>query len=178
MMEVENFTIFIKNSIRFPLFNFTKSVPTKTIQRLSVSINIILHISLSWHKDAFYLSFMISVCLCLSPFFLYCSFLRGNILLNITDKYIKSCNFEPVRERYCPIFKVGDVIGFAQQNLSILADKVSATSILTLYTLVLSLPLHYMFTTPNVFDLCVYICPVFFLSLCFSLCLLLCFREG
>ncbi|XP_021472933.1 P2X purinoceptor 3-like [Oncorhynchus mykiss] len=24
MMEVENFTIFIKNSIRFPLFNFTK----------------------------------------------------------------------------------------------------------------------------------------------------------
>ncbi|XP_062377388.1 P2X purinoceptor 3b [Sardina pilchardus] len=71
MMEVENFTIFIKNSIRFPLFNFTKA----------------------------------------------------NILLNITDRYIKSCNFDPVRERYCPIFKVGDVLRFAQQNLSILADK-------------------------------------------------------
>uniref|UniRef100_A0A4W5NL65 P2X purinoceptor n=1 Tax=Hucho hucho TaxID=62062 RepID=A0A4W5NL65_9TELE len=34
MMEVENFTIFIKNSIRFPLFNFTKGnfLPTITPQ--------------------------------------------------------------------------------------------------------------------------------------------------
>ncbi|XP_031415592.1 P2X purinoceptor 3b [Clupea harengus] len=71
MMEVENFTIFIKNSIRFPLFNFTK----------------------------------------------------GNFLRNITSQYIKKCNFDPVHHRYCPIFKVGDVLRFAHQNFSILADK-------------------------------------------------------
>uniref|UniRef100_A0AAY4A4W3 P2X purinoceptor n=1 Tax=Denticeps clupeoides TaxID=299321 RepID=A0AAY4A4W3_9TELE len=71
MMEVENFTIFIKNSIRFPLFNFTK----------------------------------------------------GNFLPTITSDYIKKCNFNPVSDRYCPIFKVGDVLKFAHQNFSTLANK-------------------------------------------------------
>ncbi|KPP56446.1 hypothetical protein Z043_125931, partial [Scleropages formosus] len=71
MMEVENFTIFIKNSIRFPLFNFTK----------------------------------------------------GNFLPTITSSYIKKCNFDPVNNTYCPIFRVGDVIRFAHQNFSTLAHK-------------------------------------------------------
>ncbi|KAG7458491.1 hypothetical protein MATL_G00220820 [Megalops atlanticus] len=71
MMEVENFTIFIKNSIRFPLFNFTK----------------------------------------------------GNFLPTITPSYIKKCNFDPVNNTYCPIFRVGDVIRFAHQNFSTLAKK-------------------------------------------------------
>ncbi|KAJ8373038.1 hypothetical protein AAFF_G00271660 [Aldrovandia affinis] len=71
MMEVENFTIFIKNSIRFPLFNFTK----------------------------------------------------GNFLPTITDKYIKMCNFHPVTDTYCPIFKVGDVVKFAHQNFTDIALK-------------------------------------------------------
>ncbi|XP_048852324.1 P2X purinoceptor 3b [Brienomyrus brachyistius] len=71
MMEVEDFTIFIKNSIRFPLFNFTK----------------------------------------------------GNFLPNITNTYIKKCNFHPVNDTYCPIFRVGDVIRFAHQNFTTLAHK-------------------------------------------------------
>ncbi|XP_023701146.1 P2X purinoceptor 3b [Paramormyrops kingsleyae] len=71
MMEVENFTIFIKNSIRFPLFNFTK----------------------------------------------------GNFLPTITSDYIKKCNFHPVNDTYCPIFRVGDVIRFAHQNFTTLAHK-------------------------------------------------------
>ncbi|KAG5849625.1 hypothetical protein ANANG_G00112920 [Anguilla anguilla] len=71
MMEVENFTIFIKNSIRFPLFNFTK----------------------------------------------------GNFLPTITAEYIKKCNFDPVNNTYCPIFRVGDVVQFAHQNFSNLAHK-------------------------------------------------------
>uniref|UniRef100_A0A3Q4BNH1 P2X purinoceptor n=1 Tax=Mola mola TaxID=94237 RepID=A0A3Q4BNH1_MOLML len=71
MMEVENFTIFIKNSIRFPTFNYTK----------------------------------------------------GNFLSNITDKYIKTCNFDMVNNTYCPIFRVGDVVRYAQQNFTKLADK-------------------------------------------------------
>ncbi|KAJ8247737.1 hypothetical protein GJAV_G00249710 [Gymnothorax javanicus] len=71
MMEVENFTIFIKNSIRFPLFNFTK----------------------------------------------------GNFLPTITKKYISECNFDPVNNTYCPIFRVGDVVQFARQNFSDLAKK-------------------------------------------------------
>ncbi|XP_077575579.1 P2X purinoceptor 3-like isoform X4 [Stigmatopora nigra] len=71
MMEVENFTIFIKNSIRFPTFNYTK----------------------------------------------------GNFLPTITDKYINECNFDIVHNTYCPIFKVGDVVRYAQQNFTKLADK-------------------------------------------------------
>ncbi|XP_061825611.1 P2X purinoceptor 3-like [Nerophis lumbriciformis] len=71
MMEVENFTIFIKNSIRFPTFNYTK----------------------------------------------------GNFLPTITDKYIKKCNFDKVNNTYCPIFRVGDVVRYAHQNFTKLADK-------------------------------------------------------
>ncbi|XP_056097299.1 P2X purinoceptor 3b [Rhinichthys klamathensis goyatoka] len=71
MMEVENFTIFIKNSIRFPRFNFTK----------------------------------------------------GNFLPNINSSYIKKCNFDSESNMYCPIFKVGDVIRFAQQDFTTLAKK-------------------------------------------------------
>ncbi|XP_056588496.1 P2X purinoceptor 3-like [Triplophysa dalaica] len=71
MMEVENFTIFIKNSIRFPRFNFTK----------------------------------------------------GNFLPSINSSYMKKCKFDFQRNMYCPIFKVGDVIRFAQQNFTTLADK-------------------------------------------------------
>ncbi|XP_068178661.1 P2X purinoceptor 3b [Antennarius striatus] len=71
MMEVENFTIFIKNSIRFPTFNYTK----------------------------------------------------GNFLSTITSSYIKQCNFDMVNNTYCPIFRVGDVIRYAQQNFTKLADK-------------------------------------------------------
>ncbi|CAG13439.1 unnamed protein product, partial [Tetraodon nigroviridis] len=71
MMEVENFTIFIKNSIRFPTFNYTK----------------------------------------------------GNFLSTITPDYIKSCNFDQVNNIYCPIFRVGDVVRYAQQNFTKLADK-------------------------------------------------------
>ncbi|KAM6976805.1 P2X purinoceptor 3b [Aplochiton taeniatus] len=71
MMEVQNFTIFIKNSIRFPLFNFTK----------------------------------------------------GNFLPTITAKYIKTCNFDMINNTYCPIFRVGDVVRYAQQNFTTLAHK-------------------------------------------------------
>uniref|UniRef100_A0A672I8T6 P2X purinoceptor n=1 Tax=Salarias fasciatus TaxID=181472 RepID=A0A672I8T6_SALFA len=70
MMEVENFTIFIKNSIRFPTFNYTK----------------------------------------------------GNFLPTITDSYIKKCNFDMVNNTYCPIFRVGDVVHYAQQNFTKLAN--------------------------------------------------------
>uniref|UniRef100_A0A3B4ZK51 Purinergic receptor P2X, ligand-gated ion channel, 3b n=1 Tax=Stegastes partitus TaxID=144197 RepID=A0A3B4ZK51_9TELE len=71
MMEVENFTIFIKNSIRFPYFNYTK----------------------------------------------------GNFLPNITADYIKNCSFDMANNIYCPIFRVGDVVRYAQQNFTKLADK-------------------------------------------------------
>ncbi|XP_063075715.1 P2X purinoceptor 3b [Engraulis encrasicolus] len=71
MMEVQNFTIFIKNSIRFPLFNFTK----------------------------------------------------GNFLPNISKEHIGKCNFDPDHDKFCPIFKVGDVLRFAHQNFTTLAHK-------------------------------------------------------
>uniref|UniRef100_A0A3B4BEB8 P2X purinoceptor n=1 Tax=Periophthalmus magnuspinnatus TaxID=409849 RepID=A0A3B4BEB8_9GOBI len=71
MPEVENFTIFIKNSIRFPTFKYTK----------------------------------------------------GNFLPTITEKYIQSCNYDTENNTYCPIFRVGDVIRYAQQNFTTLANK-------------------------------------------------------
>lgn len=71
MPEVENFTIFIKNSIRFPTFNYTK----------------------------------------------------GNFLTTITERYIKTCNYDMINNTYCPIFRVGDVVRYAQQNFTNLANK-------------------------------------------------------
>lgn len=53
---------------------------------------------------------------------------RGNFLSTITDDYIKKCNFDKVDNTYCPIFRVGDVVRYAQQNFSKLADKVSLSS--------------------------------------------------
>lgn len=50
---------------------------------------------------------------------------RGNFPSTITDDYIKKCNFDTVNNNYCPIFRVGDVVRYAEQNFSKLADKVS-----------------------------------------------------
>ncbi|KAJ8382393.1 hypothetical protein SKAU_G00031710 [Synaphobranchus kaupii] len=70
MQEVENFTIFIKNSIRFPLFNFTK----------------------------------------------------GTLLPSITQEEISTCKFN-MSNIYCPIFKVGDILKFADQDFTKIANK-------------------------------------------------------
>lgn len=51
---------------------------------------------------------------------------RGNFLPTITDDYIKKCNFDMVNNTYCPIFRVGDVVRYAQQNFTKLADKVES----------------------------------------------------
>ncbi|KPP73760.1 P2X purinoceptor 3-like [Scleropages formosus] len=64
IMEVENFTIFIKNNIRFPMFGFAK----------------------------------------------------GNLQPDITQDFLKTCSFHTQDNIYCPIFKVGDVLRFAQQD--------------------------------------------------------------
>lgn len=53
-----------------------------------------------------------------------CRLRRGNFLPNISDGYIKKCNFDLVNNTYCPIFRVGDVVHLAQQNFTKLADKV------------------------------------------------------
>ncbi|XP_064416392.1 P2X purinoceptor 3 [Latimeria chalumnae] len=70
MWEAENFTIFIKNSIRFPRFNFEK----------------------------------------------------GNLHPNLNETYIKSCTFHPISEQYCPIFRLGDVVHWARQDFTELAE--------------------------------------------------------
>lgn len=57
-----------------------------------------------------------------------CVSARGNFLSTITDKYIKNCNFDMVNNTYCPIFRVGDVVRYAQQNFTRLADKVESRS--------------------------------------------------
>lgn len=59
---------------------------------------------------------MIFLCVC-----------RGNFLTTITDNYIKKCNFDMVNNTYCPIFRVGDVVRYAQQNFTKLADKVKSS---------------------------------------------------
>uniref|UniRef100_A0A8D2LGD8 P2X purinoceptor n=1 Tax=Varanus komodoensis TaxID=61221 RepID=A0A8D2LGD8_VARKO len=69
MLEAENFTLFIKNSIRFPLFNFEK----------------------------------------------------GNLLPNITTEEIQRCHFDPIKQPFCPILRLGDIVKFAGQNFASLA---------------------------------------------------------
>uniref|UniRef100_H3D6H5 P2X purinoceptor n=1 Tax=Tetraodon nigroviridis TaxID=99883 RepID=H3D6H5_TETNG len=71
MLDVNNFTIFIKNSIRFPLFNVT----------------------------------------------------RGNFPSTMTVEQIKSCNYHPEENPFCPIFRVGDVLNYTGQNITELAEK-------------------------------------------------------
>ncbi|XP_061108601.1 P2X purinoceptor 3-like isoform X1 [Conger conger] len=70
MMEVQNFTIFIKNSIRFPLFNFTK----------------------------------------------------GTLLPSISKDKIKTCFFN-MSDIYCPIFRVADILRFANQDFDSIANE-------------------------------------------------------
>ncbi|XP_071402571.1 P2X purinoceptor 3-like [Centroberyx affinis] len=71
MLDVKNFTIFIKNSIRFPLFNIT----------------------------------------------------RGNFPSDLTSDQIKNCNYHPVTNPLCPIFRVGDVLSYTKQDVAELAKK-------------------------------------------------------
>ncbi|TNN50546.1 P2X purinoceptor 3 [Liparis tanakae] len=47
----------------------------------------------------------------------------GNFLTTLTDDYIKKCNFDMVNNPYCPIFRVGDVVRYAQQNFTKLAEQ-------------------------------------------------------
>ena len=105
MMEVENFTIFIKNSIRFPTFNYTKYENSVIDDNDDITEDVM-------HFD--------DDCL------FEC---RGNFLSTITDDYIKKCNFDMINNTYCPIFRVGDVVRYAQQNFTKLADKVGLRDI-------------------------------------------------
>lgn len=60
--EIENFTVLIKNTIRFPLFNLQKRNIEETLE---------------------------------------------------TNSYLKKCRFHPVDHPRCPIFKIGDIIKYA-----------------------------------------------------------------
>ncbi|KAL3044806.1 hypothetical protein OYC64_013141 [Pagothenia borchgrevinki] len=71
MLDVINFTIFIKNSVRFPLFDVT----------------------------------------------------RGNFLSTMSREEIMNCNYHPVDSPFCPIFNVGDILNYTNQDLATLANK-------------------------------------------------------
>ncbi|KAK5864767.1 hypothetical protein PBY51_015980 [Eleginops maclovinus] len=71
MLDVNNFTIFIKNSVRFPLFDVT----------------------------------------------------RGNFPSTMNSSEIKNCKYHPDKSPYCPIFLVGDILNYTNQNMANLADK-------------------------------------------------------
>ncbi|XP_018424125.1 PREDICTED: P2X purinoceptor 3 [Nanorana parkeri] len=71
LMEAENFTIFVKNSVRFPLFEFEK----------------------------------------------------GNLPNSLR------CLHHPEKDAFCPIFRLGDIVKFAGQNFTTLADKGGVLSI-------------------------------------------------
>ncbi|XP_067837789.1 P2X purinoceptor 3-like, partial [Heptranchias perlo] len=77
MTDAENLTIFIKNSIRFPLFDFAK----------------------------------------------------GNIVPDITKDYIQSCNYHRDRAPFCPIFRLRDIVTWANQDFNTLVQKGGALGI-------------------------------------------------
>lgn len=94
MLDVENFTIFIKNSVRFPLFNVTRWVRQARHTH-----------PVSDHKT--------------TPFCL-----RGNFPSTMTTEQIKHCKYHPEKNPFCPIFRVGDVLDYTGQTIAKLADKV------------------------------------------------------
>ncbi|XP_064210286.1 P2X purinoceptor 7 [Anguilla rostrata] len=67
--SAENFTVLIKNNIRFPAF----------------------------------------------------SYIRRNILPEMTDKYLKSCTFNRLTDPFCPKFRLGDIVREAKENFSEMA---------------------------------------------------------
>ncbi|KAJ8379534.1 hypothetical protein SKAU_G00003120 [Synaphobranchus kaupii] len=69
LASAENFTVLIKNNIRFPAF----------------------------------------------------SYIRRNILPDMTDKYLKSCTFNRRTDPFCPIFRLGDIVHEARENFSEMA---------------------------------------------------------
>uniref|UniRef100_UPI00398EBAE3 P2X purinoceptor 3b n=1 Tax=Pristiophorus japonicus TaxID=55135 RepID=UPI00398EBAE3 len=71
MADAEDFTIFVKNSIRFPLFNFAKA---------------------NMHPD-------------------------------INESYIRSCAFNQITDLFCPIFRLSDIVTWANQNFKDIANK-------------------------------------------------------
>lgn len=42
----------------------------------------------------------------------------------MTREQIKSCNYHPQENPFCPIFRVGDVLKYTEQKIEDLADKV------------------------------------------------------
>lgn len=42
----------------------------------------------------------------------------------MTVEQIKSCNYHPEENPFCPIFRVGDVLNYTGQNITELAEKV------------------------------------------------------
>ncbi|XP_072280469.1 P2X purinoceptor 3 [Pyxicephalus adspersus] len=87
LMEAENFTIFVKNSVRFPLFDFEK----------------------------------------------------GNLPSSL------KCLYHPEKNAFCPIFKLGDIVKYAGQNFTTLADKGG----------VLSIKIGWMCDLDKSWDLCI-----------------------
>uniref|UniRef100_A0A8C8CWJ7 P2X purinoceptor n=1 Tax=Oncorhynchus tshawytscha TaxID=74940 RepID=A0A8C8CWJ7_ONCTS len=69
LASAENFTVLIKNNIRFPNFNF----------------------------------------------------IRRNILPEMTDSYLKHCQFNRRTDPWCPIFRLGDIVQEARENFSEMA---------------------------------------------------------
>ncbi|CAL8363706.1 unnamed protein product [Lota lota] len=74
----ENFTIYIKNFIRFPKFEFSKS----------------------------------------------------NVLETSNDSYLKSCTYDKVNNPYCPIFRLGDLVGWTGNDFQEMAVKGGSVGIL------------------------------------------------
>lgn len=58
--------------------------------------------------------------------------LRGNFPSTMTTEQIKSCNYHPETNPFCPIFRVGDVLSYTGQTIADLADKVATFSLAVL----------------------------------------------
>lgn len=56
---------------------------------------------------------------------------RGNFPSTMTRDQIKSCNYHPKENPFCPIFRVGDVLNYTGQKIEDLADKVKTNQSLS-----------------------------------------------
>lgn len=100
LANAENFTIYIKNFIQFPKFSFLKWG----------------HPLFITHSTLYPATQWTTIC-----FFTW----RSNVLETDNASYLKKCRYDEELQPYCPIFRLGDIIGRAGYNFQDIATLVS-----------------------------------------------------
>ncbi|XP_018597358.1 P2X purinoceptor 1 isoform X2 [Scleropages formosus] len=68
---------------------------------------------------------------------------RSNLVEGIDNKYLKSCIYNEEKDRYCPIFRLGDIVKLANFEFSAIAREGGTIGIIISWECNLDLPIKY-----------------------------------